>query len=120
MNKESIVLGSGDLYCTEFMGTNAEFSFFFEIDFITPYVSPICNCKKDKTFIIDSWYIMKWAVSDSKSSIFFSPVVYGSRFKNVLSNEANPGRIAAIKLLNSAKFCGLYFLTRLVVASFSH
>ena len=23
MNKESIVLGSGDLYCTEFMGTNA-------------------------------------------------------------------------------------------------
>ena len=24
MNKESIVLGSGDLYCTEFMGTNAE------------------------------------------------------------------------------------------------
>ena len=22
MNKESIVLGSGDLYCTEFMGTN--------------------------------------------------------------------------------------------------
>ncbi len=24
MNKESIVLGSGDLYCTEFTGTNAE------------------------------------------------------------------------------------------------
>ena len=24
MNKESIVLGSGDLYCTEFEGTNAE------------------------------------------------------------------------------------------------
>ena len=23
MNKESIVLGSGDLYCTEFTGTNA-------------------------------------------------------------------------------------------------
>ena len=24
MNKESIVLGSGDLYCTEFMGSDKE------------------------------------------------------------------------------------------------
>ena len=63
---------------------------------------------------------MKCAVSDNKSSIFFSPVVYGSRFKNVLSNDEKPGRIAAMKLLNSARFCGLYFFTRLVVASFSH